>query len=152
MYTLVLCAEMEVGKSAIYALLSRCRECRDLRALGAKKKCESWDPSQKNRNSSPASVRPLSLVYHIYVNLMLYRVFFFLTGTPMKYPCFSTKSLALAHFTLKQELGEMTLRDYLYYYYYLYELLPVSFSRWFREGANKNTITKCLHTMTHNQF
>ena len=37
MYTLVLCAEMEVGKSAIYALLSRCRECRDLRALGAKK-------------------------------------------------------------------------------------------------------------------
>ena len=70
----------------------------------------------------------------------------------MKYPCFSTKSLALAHFTLKQELGEMTLRDYLYYYYYLYELLPVSFSRWFREGANENMIIKCLHTMTHNQF
>ena len=37
MYTLVLCAEMEVDKSAIYAFLSRCRECRDLRALGAKK-------------------------------------------------------------------------------------------------------------------
>ena len=64
MYTLVLCAEMEVGKSAIYALLSRCRECRDLRALGAKKKCESWDPSQKNRNSSPGplthSVTPIT--------------------------------------------------------------------------------------------
>ena len=53
MYTLVLCAEMEVGKSAIYALLSPRSECRNLRNLGAKKKCESWDPSQKNRNSSP---------------------------------------------------------------------------------------------------
>ena len=37
-YTLVLCAEMEVDKSAIYALLSRCRKCWDSRALGAKKK------------------------------------------------------------------------------------------------------------------
>ena len=36
--TLVLCAEVEVGKSAIYALLSQCRKCRDLRVLGAKKK------------------------------------------------------------------------------------------------------------------
>ena len=52
-YTLVFCAEIELGKSAIYALLSRCRKCRDLRALGAEKNCESWDPSQKNRNSSP---------------------------------------------------------------------------------------------------
>ena len=54
MYTLVLCAEMEVGKSAIYALLSRCRICRDFHTLEAEKNCESWDPSQKNRNSSPA--------------------------------------------------------------------------------------------------
>ena len=38
MYSLVLCAEMEVGKSAIYALLSRCRKYCDLHALGAKKK------------------------------------------------------------------------------------------------------------------
>ena len=41
------------GNLTIYALLSRCRKCRDLRALGAGKNCESWDPSQKNRNSSP---------------------------------------------------------------------------------------------------
>ena len=53
MYSLDLRAEMEVGKSAINALLSRCRKCRDLRALGAEN-CESWGPSQKNRNSSPA--------------------------------------------------------------------------------------------------
>ena len=46
MYSLVLRAEMEVGKSAINALLSRCRKCRDLRALGAEN-CESWDLSQK---------------------------------------------------------------------------------------------------------
>ena len=51
-YTLVLCVEMKMGKSAIYALLSQCRKCRDLRALRAEN-CESWDPSQKNRNSSP---------------------------------------------------------------------------------------------------
>ena len=37
-YTLVLCVEMKMGKSAIYALLSQCRKCRDLRVLGAKKK------------------------------------------------------------------------------------------------------------------
>ena len=34
--------------------MSRCRKCRDLRALGAKKNCESWVPSQKNRISSTA--------------------------------------------------------------------------------------------------
>ena len=40
------------GNLTIYALLSRCRKCRDLRALGAKKNCESWAPSQKNGISS----------------------------------------------------------------------------------------------------
>ena len=40
------------GNLAIYALLSRCRKCRDLRVLRAKKNCESWAPSQKNGISS----------------------------------------------------------------------------------------------------
>ena len=48
MYSLDLRAEMEVGKSAIYALLSQCRKCRDLRVLGAKKKnCNLGFPAKK---------------------------------------------------------------------------------------------------------
>ena len=49
-----------VSKSAIYALLLRQRKCRDLRALGAKKNCEFWVPSQKNRNSSPGLNKELA--------------------------------------------------------------------------------------------
>ena len=37
LYTPVLRVEMEVGKSAIYALLSQRRKCHDLRTLTAKK-------------------------------------------------------------------------------------------------------------------
>ena len=37
---------------AIYAFLSWCQRFCDLRVLGAKKNCESWVPSQKNRISS----------------------------------------------------------------------------------------------------
>ena len=59
-YTLALCIDgsgfthfcCNSGNLTIYALLSRCRKCRDLRALGAKKNCESWAPSQKNGISS----------------------------------------------------------------------------------------------------
>ena len=36
----------------IYAFLSWCQRFCDLRVLGAKKNCESWVPSQKNRISS----------------------------------------------------------------------------------------------------
>ena len=61
-YTLALCIDgsgfthfcCNSGNLTIYALLSRCRKCRDLRALGAKKNCESWAPSQKNGISSTA--------------------------------------------------------------------------------------------------
>ena len=61
-----LCSSVEVGKSAISALLSRCRKFRDLRALGAEN-CESWDPSQKNRNSSPANKANFSTFSEKYI-------------------------------------------------------------------------------------